>query len=106
MNPTRKIAIIAGVIFIIATVVGPFLASPLIPDLAEADYLARFSADTHRLAGGVLLWIINDFACAGIAIALYPVLKQRNAGLALGAVVFRALEAAFTWSESCACCPC
>ncbi len=95
MNPTRKTAVIAGVLFILATLAGPLLATPLTPDLTGADYLAGVSAQMNQAAGGVLLWIIAFFASAGIAIAMYPVLKERNVGLALGSVVFRALEAAF-----------
>jgi hypothetical protein len=95
MNPTRKTAVIAGVLFILATLAGPLLATPLTPDLTGADYLAGVSAHMNQAAGGVLLWIIAAFASAGIAIAMYPVLKERNVGLALGSVVFRALEAGF-----------
>jgi hypothetical protein len=95
MNANRKTAIITGVIFIIATVAGPILATPLTPVLTGTDYLIRVSAHPNQVAGGVLLWIISAFTSAGIAIALYPVLKERNAGLALGSVIFRTLEAAF-----------
>lgn len=95
MNSTRKTAVIAGVLFILATLTGPLLATPLMPDLTATDYLIRFSAQPNQAAGGVLLWIVSAFTGAGIAIALYPALKQQNAGLALGSVIFRALEATF-----------
>ncbi len=95
MNSTRKIAVITGVIFIIATLMGPILAAPLIPDLTGTDYLTRVSAHPNQVAAGVLLSIIGYFACAGIAIVMYPVLKKCNAGLALGSVVFRTIETAF-----------
>jgi hypothetical protein len=94
MNSTRKIAVITGVIFIIATLAG-ILASPLTPDLTGTDYLTQVSAHPNQAAGAVLLWIIAAFTSAGIAIAMYPVLKERNAGLALGSVIFRTIEAAF-----------
>jgi hypothetical protein len=94
MNPTRKIAVITGVIFIIATVV-VFVADALTPDLTGTDYLTRFSAHTTQVAAGALAYLVSFFASGGIAIAMYPVLKGANAGLALGSVVFRALEAAF-----------
>lgn len=95
MNSTRKIAVITGVIFIIATFAGPMLATPLMPDLTGTDYLTQFSSHPNQVAGGVLLWIISAFSSVGIAIAMYPVLKQQNAGLALGSVIFRTIEAAF-----------
>ena len=80
--------------FIIATVVH-LLASPLVPVLTGADYLTRFSAQTNQVAAGALLYLIAYFASAGIAVVMYPVLKKWNAGLALGSVVFRTIEAVF-----------
>lgn len=95
MKPTRKTAVIAGVLFILATLTGPLLATPLTSALTSADTLAGVSAQRAQAAGGVLLWLISHFTGCGIAIALYAVLKERNVGLALGSVIFRALEAAF-----------
>ncbi len=94
----RKIAVITGVIFIIATVV-VFVADALTPGLTGTDYLTRFSANTNQVAAGAFAYLVSAFASAGIAIAMYPVLKGSNAGLALGSVVFRALEAVFYMIE-------
>jgi hypothetical protein len=98
MNTTRRIAIITGVIFIIATT-AVFLAAALTPDLAGTDYLPRFSSNENLVAAGALFYLVAAFASGGIAIAMYPVTKRVNAGLALGSVVFRALEAAFYMLE-------
>jgi Domain of unknown function (DUF4386) len=94
MNSTRKIAVITGVIFIIATVL-PLMAAPLIPDLNSVDYLTQFSAHKNQVAAGSLLILTGYLACAGIAVVMYPVLKKWNSGLALGSVVFRTIETAF-----------
>ncbi len=91
----RKIAVITGVVFIIATLMGPILATPLLPVLTGTDYLTRVSAHPNQVAAGVLLLIIGYLACAGIPVVMYPVLKKWNAGLALGSVVFRTIETAF-----------
>jgi hypothetical protein len=93
MNPTRKIAVVTGVLFIIATVAA-LLAAALEPVLTGTDYLTRVSAHTNQAAAGAFFYLIAAFTSAGIAISLYPVLKDTNAGLALGSVVFRTLEAA------------
>jgi len=94
MNSTRKIAVITGVVFVIATVAA-LLARALVPDPTGADYLTNFSANANRVAAGVLLYLIGHFACAGIAVVMYPVLKKWNAGLALGSVIFRTIETVF-----------
>ena len=47
----------------------------------------------NRVAAGVLLELVAAGACVGIALALYPVLKEWGKGLALGSVVFRTVEA-------------
>jgi hypothetical protein len=98
MNSTRKIAVITGVIFIIATV-AILVADALTPVLTGTDYLTWFSAHTNQVAVGALVYLISAFASGGIAIAMYPVMKGSNAGLALGSVVFRALEAVFYMVE-------
>ena len=94
MYSTRKIAVITGVIFIIATV-SSLSAAAVTTVQTGTDYLTWFSAHTNRFAVGALLYIVAYFASAGIAIAMYPVMKGSNAGLALGSVIFRAIEAAF-----------
>jgi hypothetical protein len=94
MYATRKIAVITGVIFISATITN-LVASAITPALTGTDYLARMSGHANQVAEGALLYIIAAFTSVGIAITLYPVLKERNASLALGSVAFRALEAAF-----------
>jgi hypothetical protein len=94
VDATRKTAVVAGVVFIIATIAG-LLASPLVPVSTGADYLTWISAHTNQVAAGALLYLIGFFASGGIAVVMYPVLKKWNAGLALGSVVFRTIEAAF-----------
>ena len=94
MHPTRKIAVMTGVVFIIATV-AVLLAGALVPDPTGANYLASLSANANRVAAGALLYLIGHFASAGIAVVMYPVLKKWNAGLALGSVVFRTIETVF-----------
>ena len=94
MNTNRKIAIIAGALFIIADV-ATFTGDALIPALTGADYLIQLSTHADLVAAGALAKIVSAFASVGIAIAMYPIMKRANAGLALGSVVFRTLEAAF-----------
>jgi len=98
MNTTRKIAVITGVIFIIATV-AVLVAGALTPVLTGTDYLTRFFAHSNQVDAAALIYLVSAFASAGIAIAMYPVMKGSNAGLALGSVIFRTLEAAFYMVE-------
>jgi hypothetical protein len=92
MNSTRKIAVITGVIFIIATVAA-LTAAALLPGMTGMDYLTLFSTHSSQVAASAFFYLIAAFGSAGIAISMYPVLKGSNAILALGSVIFRAMEA-------------
>ena len=93
MTPERRVAATAGALFIIATAAS--LASSAVehPVLTGIASLARIPANAGRVSAGGLLELAAAGASAGIAISLYPVLRKRSEGLALGAVVFRAIEA-------------
>lgn len=92
MNTYRRSASIAGALFILATV-ADLLGAAIRPDLTGAGYLTQVSAEGSRMAAGVLLLLIAAFACAGIALSMYPILRKASVGLALGSVVFRTMEA-------------
>ena len=91
MNSNRKNAIVVGILFISATILG-FSSLFLTPILNTPDYLSRIFANENRILIVSLIKIIAAFACAGIAISLYPVLRKYNEGLALGSVGFRIAE--------------
>ena len=94
MDSTRKMAIITGVVFIVATAAA-LLAAALVPSLTGTDYLTTLPASANQVAGAALLYLLAAFTSAGVAVSLYPVLRTRSAGLSIGSVVFRTLEAAF-----------
>jgi hypothetical protein len=91
MNTYRKNAIIAGALWIIGTVAG-VLSLPFLGIVDKPDYLTKIAANENQVITGALLLLIMAFACAGIAISLYPVLKKQNQALALGSVGFRIIE--------------
>ncbi len=95
MNSNRRFAVAAGVLFIIATAADVISRLVFVqPILGAPDYLAGISANEGQVLLGALFLAIGAAAAAGIAIALYPVLKQHDEGLALGSVGFRLIEAA------------
>jgi hypothetical protein len=94
VNPTRRISIATGALFIVATVAA-VAAAALLPTLTGPDYLAGVADHANRMAASALVYLIAAGTSVGIAIALYPLLKKTNAALAVGAVVFRTIEAAF-----------
>ncbi len=94
MDTNRRIAIVAGVMFIIATVGALASSALLTPILSAPDYLARISANEGQVLGGAFLQLIAGLACPAIALALYPVLRKDSEGLALGSVGFRLIEGA------------
>jgi hypothetical protein len=93
MDSHRRTALTAGVLFITATVtslLGTVVEQPL---LTGTDDLTRIAGNATLVAAGGLLELFAAGTSVGIAIALYPLLHKWRAGLALGSVVFRTIEA-------------
>jgi hypothetical protein len=101
MDYYRKLAIIAGVLFIIYTGLD-FLSFPFLGPVNATNYLVSASANAGLVGTGALLLLIGGACAGGIAISLYPVLKKFNAGLALGAVGFRISEGVLRFVSVCA----
>jgi hypothetical protein len=94
MNSERKTAIIVGVLFLLG-VAGAFSAIILKPVLDDPNLLINLTRDKNLVMVGAFLELVMAFACANIAIWLYPVLKRHNKFLALGAVGSRIIENVF-----------
>jgi hypothetical protein len=93
-SSARTTALIAGLLFIVADI-ATFAGDALLPDLSRADYLVQYSLHAGLVSAGVLAKIVSALAGAGIAVAMYRVMKRASVGLALGSVIFRTVEAAF-----------
>jgi len=93
MGKDRQRAVVAGVLFIVATTASILgRVAFLDPILEGAGFLARIAVNQNRVATGALLGLVAYFASASIAITLYPVLRRYNEGLALGSVGLRIIE--------------
>lgn len=88
----RKTAMIVGALFIIATIAGMVGAILLGPILDDPEYLVNTSAHENEVALGALLTLIMGVAVVGIAVMIFPILKNVDEGLALAYVGFRTLE--------------
>jgi hypothetical protein len=87
----RKTALVAGLLYLLTFVSIPTLA--LYGSVHDPNYILGPGPDAPVLVGGVLE-VIVALAGIGTAVALFPVLKRQNEGVALGLVGSRVLEAA------------
>ena len=95
MSPSRRIAFITGVLFLVTyatSIPALWLFQPLLDD--PAGYIAGAGAD-NRILLGAFLELLLIIANIGTALALFPVLKRQNEGLALGFVAARIVESVF-----------
>jgi len=95
MDSTRRTALVTGALLIITFVTSipaAFLLYP--PVLDDANYILGAGADTG-VALGALLEVLLIIANVGTAVALFPILKRQNEGLALGYVTARLVECTF-----------
>ena len=94
MNSDRKAAIIVGILFLLGFA-GAFSTIILKPILDDPNLLINLTKNKNLVILGASLELVMAFACANIAIWLYPVLKKHNKFLALGAVGLRIIENVF-----------
>jgi hypothetical protein len=95
MSSTRKVAFVAGLLFIITFVASIPAALALYKAvLDQPNYIVGAGAD-GRIAFGALLEMILIVANIGTAVVLFPILKRQNERLALGYVTARVMESMF-----------
>lgn len=88
----RKTAVVVGVLFILGTVPA-LLSLPLASNTVNApDHLTAMSTNESQMLLFTAIKFFMGVACAGIGLALYPILKKYNEGLAIGAAGFRVIE--------------
>jgi hypothetical protein len=91
MDPLRKTALIAGLLYLLTFVSIPTLA--LYGSVHDPNFIIGPGSNSPVLVGGVLE-VIVALAGIGTAVVLYLVLKRQNEAVALGLVGSRVLEAA------------
>ena len=95
MDSNRRTALVTGALFLVTFVTAipaAFIYYALVLD--DASYVVGGGADAG-VALGALLEVLLIIANVGTAVALFPILKWQNEGLALGYVTARLVECTF-----------
>jgi hypothetical protein len=96
VTSTRKIALAAGMLFVITfitSIPALYLFQPVLDD--PAGYIAGSGADNTRILLGAMLELFLVVANVASAVVLFPILKRQNEVLALGFVAARLVESTF-----------
>ena len=91
MKSTRKVALVAGLLYLLTFVSIPTLA--LYNQVHDPNYVISLGNDTSVFIG-CILEVVVALAGIGTAVTLFPVLKHQNEGVAIGFVGSRILEGA------------
>ena len=93
-DPTRKTALIVGVLFIITFITAIGAALLYGPIVDDPRYIFGPGADA-AIGLGAVLELILIITMIGTALYLYPLLRRQNEVLALGYVAVRIIECVF-----------
>ncbi|MFC6832863.1 DUF4386 domain-containing protein [Streptomyces goshikiensis] len=93
MSETRRLAVVAGALFLVTEVAAIGGLALYRPVLEGPGYVVGSGADT-RVFLGALCELVLALAVIGTGAALYPVLRRRGEAAAVGYVCGRLLEAA------------
>ena len=96
MTALRKTALVAGIFYLITFISIPTLA--LYGNLKTDQNFITSSGSNTSVLMGAFLEVIVALAGIGTAVALFPVIKRQNEGMALGFTAVRTLEAAMIFT--------
>jgi len=100
MNSTdtaQNTARYVGVLLIVGTVAGVLSYVFTGTITGDPDYLVQVSLNENKIIIGALLVLIMGFFLAMVPVMMFPIFKNYNETLALGAVVFRGVLEAFSY---------
>ncbi len=94
VRPSRRTAVLVGALFLISTATFIFSNVLITPILGSHDLLTAVADHSQLLVAATLIALIEGTATAGLAVALYPILKRQHPALALGYAGVRIAELA------------
>jgi hypothetical protein len=94
MNNVRKTAFFVGACFLIA-MVGSLAGGAIVTIVVLGLDLPAIASQASLLRMGVLLELVNAVAVLGIAVGVYPLLRQRRETMAAAYLALRITEAVF-----------
>src|SRR3979411_2882934 len=82
LTPRRRTAVLVGALFLIST--ATFILSNVLmtPILGSHNLLAAVADHAQLMIAATLIALIEGTATAGLAVALYPILKRQHPALA------------------------
>jgi hypothetical protein len=93
MDSVRKSALVTGVLYLVTFVTSIPALGLYGPVLNDSHYILGAGADT-RIYVGAFLEVLLAISGIGTAVAIFPVVKRQNEGIALGYVAARIVESA------------
>ncbi|MBJ2120220.1 DUF4386 domain-containing protein [Arthrobacter sp. MSA 4-2] len=93
MTSLRRTAAVAGVLFLITHVTSIAARLLYVPALGNPEYITG-SGPESLVVLAAFLDVLLVLAIVGTGVALYPVVRRQNEGIALGYVALRTLEGA------------
>lgn len=94
MNSTRTASVVTGALFLLADVAGVCGVTIVGSALTDSDVVGRVGADPGAVSLSAALVAAMGLCCAGIAAAMYPVLRRVSSAIAMGSAVLRIAEGA------------
>ncbi|MFJ5229018.1 DUF4386 domain-containing protein [Kitasatospora sp. NPDC088391] len=91
--PSRKLAVAAGLCYLLTHVTSIGALALYAPVLHDTGYVLGTGAD-HRVLLGALAEVLLAFGIVGTACALHPVVRRHGEAASIGYVALRTLEAA------------